>query len=158
MRLTEKIKETYWTNQDNCALDYVEQDKIVCGGKVLTKLGQLEDLMDKYGLENVEDIELLCKYSNSVKEWMDIYKDKMYQIKNIENELGIDLTILFEALKNGIYFRNPTNNKINSSLLICGELEISEKGLTMLSMEMDILFYFKDYGKTWALTKEELEK
>ena len=79
------------------------------------------------------------------------------QYKAIEEELGIDLLTLFKALKNGIWFINPVDNKLRYSMPIFDtSFEISLKGLTMLSTEIDMLFYFKDYGKTWALTKEEL--
>lgn len=74
------------------------------------------------------------------------YADKM---KAIEEDLGIDLITLFKALKNGIYKKG--RNKL--------------KGLILYSKMPMFSFYNKtidaelieDYGKTWALSKEELE-
>ena len=74
------------------------------------------------------------------------YADKM---KPIEEEIGIDLITLFKALKNGIYKKGRNNLK----------------GLILYSKMPMFSFYHKtidaelieDYGKTWALTKEELE-
>ena len=81
---------------------------------------------------------------------------ELIEYRKIEDGLGIDLITLFKAVKQGIWFRNIIDNKLRCSIPMLAELEISKKGLTLISMEMDILFYFKDYGKTWALTKEEL--
>ena len=77
-----------------------------------------------------------------------IYR-KLSQLEDIEEELGIDLITLFKALKDGIY------KKGRNSL----------KGLILYSKMPMFSFYHKtidaelieDYGKTWALTREELE-
>ena len=74
---------------------------------------------------------------------------KLKSLEDIEEELGIDLITLFTALKYGIY------KKGRNSL----------KGLILYSKMPMFSFYHKtidaelieDYGKTWALTKEELE-
>ena len=89
---------------------------------------------------------------------------KLGQLEDIEEELGVDLVTLFKALKKGIYckginvygyrnkkFKNPIHREV--------ELDIFNKTLYEVS---DISFTpiypvkLKDYGKTWALTKEEL--
>lgn len=65
--------------------------------------------------------------------------DKLGQLEDIEEELGIDLITLFKALKDGywykedneIIFEEPNGEGLRE--MLCG------------------------YGKTWALTKEELE-
>ena len=67
------------------------------------------------------------------------------QYKNIEKELGIDLITLFKALKNGIYCK--IGNKIEHILAphlswYCQQIYICN---------------INDYGKTWSLTREELE-
>ena len=59
------------------------------------KLGQLEDILEKYKIENNDELEILCKYAESAREWMLIYKEKMLEIRRIEDKLGIDLITLF---------------------------------------------------------------
>ena len=75
--------------------------------------------------------------------------DKLGKLENIEEEVGIDLITLFKALKYGIYKKGRN----------------SFKGLILYSKMPMFSFYHKtidaelieDYGKTWALTREELE-
>ena len=75
--------------------------------------------------------------------------NKLGKLENIEEEVGIDLITLFKALKYGIYKKGRNNFK----------------GLILYSKMPMFSFYHKtidaelieDYGKTWALTKEELE-
>lgn len=91
-----------------------------------------------------------------------IYK-KLKQLEDIEEELGIYLIILFKALKNGFYYYD--NGIVHTS---DNESYISLQAQSCLPNQMCIevdygdystmCFYFKDYGKTWALTREELEE
>ena len=77
--------------------------------------------------------------------------DKLGQLEDIEDELGIDLIILFKALKNGFYTKNAhyTGNEMG--------INVIDKCLCNEKWRDRDIFNFKDYGKTWALTKEELE-
>ena len=80
--------------------------------------------------------------------------DKLDQYETIEEELGIDLITLFKALKNGIYFENDKQHHIvELNLGISGDYRLSYEIIDGLHENV----YVKDYGKTWALTKEELE-
>ena len=74
--------------------------------------------------------------------------------EDIEEELGIDLITLFKVLKNGFYRYRPTaiNNVI--CFIAKPKVNMEQKCFTYGSYGKS---YFKDYGKTWALTKEELE-
>ena len=83
----------------------------------------------------------------------DLFKDiycKLERLEDIEEELGIDLITLFEALKYGIYKKGRNNFK----------------GLILYSKMPMFSFYHKtidaelieDYGKTWALDRHTLEK
>lgn len=77
--------------------------------------------------------------------------EKLGQLEDIEEELGIDLAILFKAfkaLKNGFYDENEEYHHFSN--LFIDNIEIFD------SYEK-VSFNLKDYGKTWALTKEELE-
>ena len=86
-------------------------------------------------------------------------QDKLGQLEDIEEELGIDLITLFKALLNGVYYKGAygTNNY--------GKIVYQERPTILFEVANELycfkptffdFIYFKDYGKTWALTKEEL--
>ena len=88
----------------------------------------------------------------------DMLYNKLGKLEDIEEELGIDLITLFKALKNGFYYKKENKNIIehiskDDLLLSSGAIHFAGKGLIFASLFLP----FKDYGKTWALTKEELE-
>ena len=85
---------------------------------------------------------------------------KLGQLEDIEEELGIDLITLFKAQKenvwelvfdgydeNGKSIYKPRKNQHDIYI------DLKQKAL----VGKWIGYEFKDYGKTWALTKEELE-
>ena len=85
--------------------------------------------------------------------------NKLDKYKQLEEELGIDLFILFEALSNGIYYKSFN-----------GDIDYLSKRVLTLSYSYcfyiwveghrkfdGLLIDFKDYGKTWSLRKEDLE-
>ena len=69
----------------------------------------------------------------------------------------IDLITLFKALKNEYIFIKQDNEIYKNNVEF--SFNKDEKGwyINLEVCHFDKL-YFKDYGKTWALTKEELEK
>lgn len=79
------------------------------------------------------------------------------QYKDIEKELGIDLITLIKALANGIYDK-ANNRDVRVDLIYHYHLQ---KRVLWYESETDPYYngcyLFEDYGKTWALTKEELE-
>lgn len=96
---------------------------------------------------------------------------KLADLEDIEEELGIDLITLFKALNKGFYIKyngkiihifpdkhitiNFWYNTIN--VFIPPKFFIDcKKGTDYLSEEIDEEYCFEDYGKTWALKKEEL--
>lgn len=109
-------------------------------------------------------------------------EQKLCQLEDIEEELGIDLITLFKALKNGIWskggyygscciknephFIKPENIRLGKTWYDEVENEddykylIDENNqLCLFEMEYEDEQYVvraKDYGRTWALTKEEL--
>ena len=100
--------------------------------------------------------------------------DKLGELEDIEQELGIDLITLFKAVKNGIYYTKdafvsaPDCLKENviyraENQNVHYELGGSQKkcsvGISVYVRERNCYYYLKtaDYGKTWALTKEELD-
>ena len=98
----------------------------------------------------------------------DLFKDiycKLQYLEDIEEELGIDLLTLFKALKNGIYlkFGSEKNTGVyyEHRAILPRHFDKDYKGYFIdlqLELSINFNFYFKDYGKTWALTKEELEE
>lgn len=89
----------------------------------------------------------------------DLFKDiycKLQQLEDIEEELGIDLLTLFKALKDGIYVVEDNDNYIVKDSIKSIENWADGWGI---STNMEYLeLSFSDYGKTWALTKEELKE
>ena len=82
---------------------------------------------------------------------------KLGQLEDIEEELGIDLITLFKALEKGIVVccNNTFGGERNVFILLTPDrLSIEYKWKCLRKGTQK--FYFKDYGKTWALTKEEL--
>ena len=151
MRLTDKnkIKELATLQKNNVLMTDADYKEL--------KLGQLEDILEKYNIDTNDELEVLCKYVEDVKHWMSIHKEKMLEIKRIEEELGIDLTILFKAYTNGFYVKGEAEkqyidfeNCLNATAFKNKEMFYGHKR----TYQYVKLF---DYGTTWSLTKKELE-
>ena len=95
--------------------------------------------------------------------------DKLGTLEDIEEELGIDLITLFKALKDGInvYYENEERYQFHNNLRLeyrktlgWGLVDIyGSICRNDMPMKLDMEFYeLKEYGKDWALTREELEK
>lgn len=93
--------------------------------------------------------------------WLKLYQivaealEKLDQFKKIEEEFGIDLITLFKGVMNGFWYKDTNGYHQIDSYEYAIDLESSR--LIQLYEEHSRTFYFEDYGKTWALTKEELE-
>jgi hypothetical protein len=86
--------------------------------------------------------------------------DKLHDLEDIEEELGIDLFTFFKAMEKDIWIK--WNNKIMfvryddkypvfcEGILFCTVRNVCGKDHESYCLSID------DYGKTWALTKEEL--
>ena len=107
-----------------------------------------------------------------VDETNDVMYRKLKALEDIEEENGFDLITLFKALKDGFYIKY--NDKIvhilpdkhitinfwykTINVFIPPKFFIDcKKGEDYLSETIDEEYWFKDYGETWALTKEELD-
>ena len=80
-------------------------------------------------------------------------EEKLCQLEDIEDELGIDLNIFFKAF-NGLFYKKDSEIKFSCHIAVVDwAIYILEE-----SMEIGegISLRLKDYGKTWALTKKEL--
>lgn len=97
------------------------------------------------------------------------YNDIYFKLKNledIEEELGIALPILFKALKNGVWTNQEQvygDEKQGKIRFFEVRLLLEENAIGCIHNSMwkgkEVIrtLYFKDYEKTWALTREELE-
>jgi len=93
---------------------------------------------------------------------------KLGQLEDIEEELGIDLITLFKAFENGIWIKfnmgSRTYNWKTGETKETGDQVVFHKAPYKILAENIAYFrrlfekeYTENYGKTWALTKEELE-
>ena len=85
--------------------------------------------------------------------------NKLGELEDIEEELGIDLITLFTAKKEGIYYKaiNHTIYYISKNCL-CLEFNYEwELWVENHSILEGLLIHLKDYKKTWALCKEDLK-
>lgn len=86
---------------------------------------------------------------------------KLEQLEDIEEELGIDLITLFKAQQ--IYWRiryTDTNEYSDVKKSDRVHLDLKNRDLKVYEEydEFGFSLDLKDYGKTWALTKGELEE
>ena len=82
-----------------------------------------------------------------------IYR-KLVQLENIEEELGVELITLFKALRDGVFINDDgvIYKDYIKSIEYCSECWL------FITKDEEIEIFFEDYGVTWALTFEELEK
>ena len=93
--------------------------------------------------------------------------DKLGELEDIEEELGIDLATLFKALEQGAWFVDKRNKNIFfAKCTLCSKLdgkfectqeEMKFNGFIILEQLFGLGYELKDYGKMWALTRKELE-
>lgn len=79
---------------------------------------------------------------------LDIIEIALKEYKAIEDMLGIDLVTLYKVLEQGIYYKDMYYTGDDKLYITNGEI---------YNYARDRWVYLKDYGKTWALTKEELK-
>ena len=93
----------------------------------------------------------------------DMLYNKLGQLEDLEEELEIDLITLIKALREPVYV--IINKKIVETQ--CGHIgedckfidfEVDGKDYRNMYDIETYCVLVKEYGKTWALTKEELEK
>jgi len=84
--------------------------------------------------------------------------EKIEKIEDIEEELGIELLTLIKALTDCIAIKNEEGTI--DVMWACPRFQISidksDSWILYGPVEEQKYVSIKDYGKTWALTKEEL--
>ena len=88
--------------------------------------------------------------------------EKLYKILNIEKEIGIDLTVVFSALKNGVWYFDEQGQLLHDYVWLVNNYvgtgvpdKLSFSFKTFLSGK---ILLFAGYGKEWALTEERLHE
>lgn len=131
--------------------------------KTVRKLGELEDLMENYGIESVEELELIIKdhkrlYNKEIELSADL---GMYQNENdhlikdiekyweLEEELGCPLEVLIKPLLDGGIIENDGYGAQLTGLSINGD-----GSLSLIAINGDH-YDLKDYQKTWWLEGEK---
>ena len=127
-------------------------------------------------------------YADVVKDCVDrenIVLTKLKHLENVEDILEIDLITLFRALEEGFYYKNKEGHIFYSGnqFIMVGKRFVKTKPCYQVkNITLDSCYYgdveqftevkdahywswathdqvdLKDYGKTWALTREELEQ
>lgn len=93
------------------------------------------------------------KLKNDRYELIENAIDKLGQLEDIEEKIGIDLVTLFKAF-NGLYYRKDNEIKFSWHIaLVDWTIYILEESV---EIEKGVGLGLTEYGKTWALTKEEL--
>lgn len=136
----------------------------------LTRKGTRKAYQCTYELKT-KDGTILSKYEpkKEVIEECNRY-NKLADLEDIEEELGIDLVTLFKVLnskelyKKGVFtnFVTKPEEKIVKrefkQIYLINFLDAKEIRIEIVGNSYREALYFENYGKTWALTKEELEK
>lgn len=88
--------------------------------------------------------------------------DKLFELENIEEELGIDLIFsvnICKKVNNQKYVYVKESYGINKLIISDNlDVELFNHRLYANSRGIETSLDLKDYGKKWGLTKEELEK
>ena len=86
---------------------------------------------------------------------------KLGELEDIEEELGIELTVLFSALKNGVYYFAYDGQLIHDYVSLvdnyCCIGPVEKLYFTFKTFYDNEPLLFADYGKTWSLYKQTLE-
>ena len=126
-RITKKEIESY--NEFVISLGYE-----YCFGKVddvmYRKLKSLEDIEEEFGMDLITLFDIYKQLNIKKEIWF-----------KHENETDEDLRFINSRRYNGVYYL----------------IDFKRKAFVETEYEPVHDFYFKDYGKTWALTREELE-
>lgn len=93
---------------------------------------------------------------------LDKATEKLHEILEIEDELGIELTTLFKALKYGVYYYT-SQNQLTHDYVWLYDNYVSASVRDKLSYSLITCFQkqilsFEDYGKTWSLDRTALER
>ena len=96
-----------------------------------------------------------------VKDKDEAYK-KLCQLEDIEEEIGIELTPLFKALKYGVYYYTSQNQLTHDYVWLYDNYvsaSVRDKlSYSLLTCFQKQILSFEDYGATWSIYREALEQ
>lgn len=110
--------------------------------------------------DKIKELETLQKHKVLMTD-TDYKELKLGQLEDIEEESGIDLATFIKIFEKGIFVKNEsTNNKIEywSPFDIKVIKSTYQTDICYIRSKKNKYVGCFNYGKTWALTKEELEK
>ena len=88
--------------------------------------------------------------------------EKLHKILNIEEEIGIDLTVLFSALKNGVWYFDEQGQLIHDYVWLVNSYVAAgvpdKLSFSFKTFNSGQILLFAGYGKAWALTEERLHE
>ena len=122
------------------------------------------DRITKKEIESYNEFVISLGYEYCFGKVDDAMYRKLKSLEDIEEELGCTLDVLFKALKNGqVVFKHIVgleNPKIYLATHKISGLLFNDKNYELWLYDRgfgdEFYVYIKDYGKTWALTEEEL--
>ena len=104
------------------------------------------------------DNERICFLRGLIEKDLEILEEH----RKIEEELGIELTVLFSALKYGIYYIENNCQRVydNVSLIsnYIGTGPHNKLSYSFITFSKRQTLLFEEYGKTWFLVKKDLAK
>lgn len=87
---------------------------------------------------------------------------KLGMLEDIEEELGIELEIIFSALKNGVYYFASDGQLIHDHVSLVnnyiGVGTPDKLSFSFLTYSTRQILLFENYGKTWSVNKKVLIK
>ena len=96
-----------------------------------------------------------------VKDKDEAYK-KLCQLEDIEEEIGIELTTLFKALKYGVYYYTSQKQLTHDYVWLYDNYvsaSVRDKlSYSLLTCFQKQILSFEDYGTMWSIYREVLEQ
>ena len=93
---------------------------------------------------------------------LDKATEKLHEILEIEDELGIELITLFKALKYGVYYYTSQNQLTHDYVWLYDNYvsaSVRDKlSYSLLTCFQKQILSFEDYGTTWSIYRENLEQ
>lgn len=87
---------------------------------------------------------------------------KLGELEDIEEELSIELDVIFSALKHGVYYFDEQGQLIHDYVYLTSnfmDVGVHEKlSFSFLTYSTRQTLLFEDYGKTWSVNKKVLIK
>ena len=87
---------------------------------------------------------------------------KLSQLEDVEEELEIDLTVVFSALKNGVWYFDEQGQLLHDYVWLVNnyiDAGVPDKlSFSFKTFRSGKILLFAGYGKEWALTEERLHE